>query len=127
MSDWKNERMLTPFREIGLRFVETCQTCLAPCVKDMHTGSFITRANRVGVLACNNYELDREYVALVLQDSAGVLNSLPVEHAAQLHWIVCPHCGWKGWDEVWPRHCPKCAAEIMPAKCKAEGEVDDVP
>jgi hypothetical protein len=137
MPDQKNDGMLEPFRAIGLRFVATCQTCLAPCAKDLHIGSFISRADRVGALVCNRYELDKKYVALVLQDRAGILASLPVAHAAQLDWVVCSHpgCGWSGWntelilhlasrgvweEDVWSRHCPKCEAEIETKEPRGE-------
>jgi hypothetical protein len=139
MSEQRNDWLIEKFRESGLRFVETCQTCLAPCTKDGHTASFISRADRVGTLVCNRYELDKAYVALVLQDKAGVLKSLPVEHAARLDWVVCsyPGCGWSGWntelifrqasrgvweEDVWSRHCPKCEAEIEMKEPRGDNE-----
>lgn len=112
------------YREIGMRLVESCMTC-RHLAKDEKSTSGVKCAKHVVptnvCLACNDYKSDG--TARVLFNRARV----PVVQTPAMHWVVCPSCGWEGYDtqlvtrmmsaggeDTFDQACPKCQGEVKP-------------
>lgn len=111
-----DENKILKIREIGMRFVETCATCMhaeAPGTMveksglwlwgrckyiqyqhGKHTGQLEVPANALTV--CNDYIQNK---ARVNQLIGGLGESIPIESTPELHWVICD-CGWEGWDTM---------------------------
>ena len=110
------DKLKDKLREIGARFVATCQSC-------QHGITQPQLGTWSGAVTCRLHHLDLPASAVCNNHLASVgkyaethcRRHLDTVSTPNRHWIVCQHCAWEGWSRAclddgygsWDR-CPKC-------------------